>query len=98
LGHLTLKVVPGSKKPGITFENCKPNSHRPLAANEPALTVRLREKAQGNEANIALCKHLTRLSGDTVRILRGARSRIKVIAFGIDADAFMLRLREACKA
>lgn len=95
MGRMALKVVPGSKKPGIEFLRLQGDkSQRPRGANEPEILVRLCEPADKNKANIALIKLLTGISGFQVRICAGANSRIKVIEFGADADTFLNILRQ----
>ncbi|MFH1306489.1 MAG: DUF167 domain-containing protein [Candidatus Micrarchaeota archaeon] len=97
MGQLTLKTIPGSKKPDIIFNNLQglEDSHRPGKANEAVLTVRLREPAQKNKANKALCKLLSKLSGTPVHIVSGTGSKLKVVAFDMDNRSFIQKIRES---
>ncbi|MFA5108651.1 MAG: DUF167 domain-containing protein [Candidatus Micrarchaeia archaeon] len=99
MGHLTLKVTPGSKKPEIKLiDNGAISLHRSNMANEAAIAVRLCERAQENKANIALIKLLSRLSGFKVRLIAGANNRIKTVEFDCERETFLKNITEALEA
>lgn len=96
MGHLTLKVCPGSKKQEIIIHDISgEHSHRPKKANETALTVRLCERAIENKANLALCKLLKKLTGHPVHIISGSGSRIKVVGFDAQNKDFITSLQHS---
>jgi uncharacterized protein YggU (UPF0235/DUF167 family) len=95
MGHLTLKVCPGSKSQDIIIHKTGEDSHRSKLANEAVLTVRLCEKAVDNKANLALCKLLKKLTGHPVRIISGASSRIKVVGFSAENIDFLSSLQDS---
>jgi len=93
MGRLTLKVFPASKKERIEIHNNGQKQQRSKTANELDITVRLRQKAQDNKANIALLKLLKKLTHTGVRIVAGAKNRLKVIEFDQTREEFIDSLR-----
>ncbi len=92
MGQISLQVVPNSSVQALEFL-------APLAANRngpasaPILKVRLKQKAQGGRANLALEKWLSALSGFPVRIVRGHAGRRKTVAFSRPEEEFLQGLR-----
>ena len=64
--RITLRVTPNAK----TFR---------IEQKQGKFKVYVREKAQGNKANIALCKELKRLLKKEVVLVSGAKNRNKVL-------------------
>ena len=97
MGRLTLKIFPASKKEQIEIHSNGQTKQRSKTANEPDITVRLRQKAQDNKANLALLKLLKKLTGANVRISAGAKTRLKVIEFGQTNEEFLNSLSSKAK-
>lgn len=89
MGRLTLKIFPASKKELIKIHTHGQTTQRSSQANEVDITVRLCEKAQDNKANIALLKLLKKLTRTNVRIVAGAKNRLKVIEFDQSTEEFI---------
>jgi len=98
MGHLTLKIFAGSKEQDIQI-NSQTNTNlqrSDKSANDIAdITIRLCEKACDNKANMALIKLFKKLTKKPVRIVSGTKSRIKVIMFDGDSQAFLDLLRNS---
>ncbi len=78
MGRLALRVTPGAKKNALEFG--------------PPLRVRLTAPPIDGRANAALEGYLEGLSGMSVRVVSGRKSRIKTIAFESSEDAFLAAL------
>ena len=81
--HLTARVKPGSKQPGISVE-------------DGALVVRVRERAMEGAANEACVRALAQaldVAPSCVTLVQGARSRQKRFSIaGMDESAVRQRL------
>jgi uncharacterized protein YggU (UPF0235/DUF167 family) len=97
MGRLTLKVFPASKREEVTI-NSEGAQGPQKSPNGADITVRLREKAVENKANIALTKLISKLARQKVRICAGAGSRLKVIEFEGDSGALISSIKGSLKA
>ncbi len=98
MGHLTLKVFAGSKEQNIQI-NSQTNANLQRSDNSANdivdITIRLCEKACDNKANMALIKIFKKLTKRPVRIVSGTKSKVKVIMFDGDSQAFLDVLRKS---
>ncbi len=78
---LGVKVVPNSKE----FS---------LKEKEGYWRVNLTEKAEGNKANLELIKRIKKITGKEVRLIRGAKSRRKILEVNEDEQKVIDKLRE----
>jgi uncharacterized protein (TIGR00251 family) len=82
--RISVRVVPNAKR------FC-------LREEEGGLKVHLREKAEGNKANLALIKCLGKLLKTEVRIVSGAKARSKVLEVAGKEEEIRKAIRSACE-
>ncbi len=80
--QLNIRVVPNAKRFSVK-----------VTGDE--VRIYLKEKAEDGKANLELVKSLKRLLGVEVQLLRGQKSRVKIIGVNADEETVWRILREA---
>ena len=79
-----MRVVPNAKRFSLRMEG-------------RGLKAYVREKAEGNRANVALLKKLGKLLKKEVRIVSGAKARKKVLEIAGEEEEIRKAIRAACE-